>query len=214
MYSREELNKTLLRLCREEPLGRMTLLDLGCGSGALTLALARFARKVIGVDNSYAALEEAARKAEAMGITNAKFVLGDAYTLDYSALGSFDMICAHLFMDEEIIRNASIALGGGAPFVFACLHPDNLKELKVRSRFSFAQDEMDVLLKKAGFDVEYLEAERETLVFNSSMEALEYFKNAKARWKKSGRWANLRNYLRQGGLSFTKAVLVVKARRV
>lgn len=214
MTPRDEVSRTLLRLCREDPLINMTLLDLGCGSGALTLALARDARGIIGVDSSPAAIEEARGKAKTRGIENARFVLGDAYTMNYSALGSFDMITAHLFMAKEIIEKAGGALSRGSPFAFACLHHDHLEELGVRSRFSFAEDEMEALLKKAGFRIEYLKAEKETLEFKSRPEALEYFEKAKARWGKSGRWGNLLRYLDQGGRTLTKAVLVVKARRV
>jgi 2-polyprenyl-3-methyl-5-hydroxy-6-metoxy-1,4-benzoquinol methylase len=54
------------------------VLDVGCGNGALTLDLARRAREVVGVDQNARSIEEARRRAQAAGIVNARFVVGDA----------------------------------------------------------------------------------------------------------------------------------------
>jgi SAM-dependent methyltransferase len=50
------------------------VLDLGCGHGELSLALARGARTVIGVDRDPAYLRLATELAEERGVTNARFV--------------------------------------------------------------------------------------------------------------------------------------------
>jgi len=53
-----------------------TVLDLGCGTGAITLALAADAERVIGRDVSEGMLEQARRKAEEAGIENVEFAEG------------------------------------------------------------------------------------------------------------------------------------------
>ena len=54
------------------------MLDLYCGVGTITLALARAAGKVIGVEVVEAAVEDARRNAKRNGIQNAEFFCGDA----------------------------------------------------------------------------------------------------------------------------------------
>ena len=44
------LSDTLLRLIREEPLRERTVLDVGCGNGRLTFALAEEVGRIIGID--------------------------------------------------------------------------------------------------------------------------------------------------------------------
>ncbi|MCL9813266.1 class I SAM-dependent methyltransferase [Natranaeroarchaeum aerophilus] len=56
-----------------EPDGEETLLDLGAGTGAISLALAEDAGRVIGRDVSEGMLEQARRKASDRGVTNVEF---------------------------------------------------------------------------------------------------------------------------------------------
>lgn len=65
-------------LAAAAPTGSETVLDLYCGTGTLTLILARAAREVVGVESVDAAVEAARRNAERNGITNARFVAGEA----------------------------------------------------------------------------------------------------------------------------------------
>lgn len=57
----------------EGSLGRVA--DFGCGTGRLTIPLARRAEHAVGVDVSEGALREARRNAEAEGVANTSFVL-------------------------------------------------------------------------------------------------------------------------------------------
>lgn len=54
------------------------VLDLYCGAGTISLALARAAREVIGVEVVQAAVDDANAAAAANGIANARFFAGDA----------------------------------------------------------------------------------------------------------------------------------------
>src|SRR2546429_173976 len=71
------------------------VLDVGCGSGATTLAAAASAEHVAGVDLSQPLVEPARRRAHAAMITNAEFVIADAQTHDFAA-GTFDRLISQL----------------------------------------------------------------------------------------------------------------------
>lgn len=58
-----------------------TVADVGSGSGASTIALARIARQVIGVEIEDAMRELAERRAHEQGIGNVRFLKGDARAL-------------------------------------------------------------------------------------------------------------------------------------
>lgn len=58
--------------------GEESVLDLYCGIGTITLALARRVKKVIGVEIVPQAIEDAKRNAKLNGIENAEFICADA----------------------------------------------------------------------------------------------------------------------------------------
>ena len=58
--------------------GEETVLDLYCGAGTITLALARQAKRVIGAEIVPEAIENAKENARVNGIDNAEFFCGDA----------------------------------------------------------------------------------------------------------------------------------------
>ncbi len=58
--------------------GRETALDLYCGAGTITLALARRAARVIGAEIVPEAIENAVENARTNGVDNAEFFCGDA----------------------------------------------------------------------------------------------------------------------------------------
>lgn len=58
--------------------GREQVLDLYCGIGTISLFLARQAAQVIGIEWTREAVEDARENAERNGVTNARFIAGDA----------------------------------------------------------------------------------------------------------------------------------------
>lgn len=64
--------------------GKGKLLDLGCGTGELTLPLAKFFEKVVGVDPSEDMLAEAKLKALQQGIFNIRWIESKAEDIDQS----------------------------------------------------------------------------------------------------------------------------------
>ena len=58
--------------------GNERVLDVYCGAGTISLALARRAREVVGIEAVEPAVDDARRNAKRNGITNARFACGDA----------------------------------------------------------------------------------------------------------------------------------------
>jgi ubiquinone/menaquinone biosynthesis C-methylase UbiE len=80
------------------------VLDVGCGSGATTLAAAATAERAVGVDLSEPLVELARRRARDARIANAEFVTADAQTHDFAA-GAFDVLISRfglMFFDDPV----------------------------------------------------------------------------------------------------------------
>lgn len=81
-----------------------SLLDVGCGCGALTLAAARIAESAVGLDISAPLTEVASGRARTAQIDNVEFVVADAQTYDF-APGSFDLVVSQfgvMFFDDPV----------------------------------------------------------------------------------------------------------------
>src|SRR5207344_113426 len=96
-------------LVTAEPLGELTVLDVGTGTGRVALALAPLARHVVGVDRDAGAIDEARRRAAAAGHVNVEYVVGDVESSEYAAFGP-DLVTAHLCMSDAIVERAARAL--------------------------------------------------------------------------------------------------------
>ncbi len=122
-YDRQLEPFTHALLERVGPDADRVVLDVGCGSGATTLAAAASAERVIGVDLSQPLVELARRRAQAATIANAEFVIADAQTHDFAA-GTFDLLISQfglMFFDDPVraftnIRR-SLRAGSRAAFV-------------------------------------------------------------------------------------------------
>jgi SAM-dependent methyltransferase len=98
--------------------GRGRLLDVGCGPGVLALLLADRFAEVIGLDADAGMLREAARRADAMQIGNARWVRAQAEALPLE-LGRFDVVSfgqSFHWMDRPRVAAAvrGMLLPGGA----------------------------------------------------------------------------------------------------
>ncbi len=154
------------------------VLDVGCGSGATTLAAAASAERVVGVDLSQPLVELARRRARVARITNAEFVIADAQTHDFVA-GTFDLLISQfglMFFDDPVraftnIRHALTTDGRAAFVCWQGLHANEWLMLiadavrrhaelpefggQIRGPGMFAlcrPDEITTLLGAAGFD--------------------------------------------------------------
>lgn len=201
-----------LDLLTAEPLGELTVLDVGTGSGRLALALAPFCRAVVGVDRDARLIDEARKKAVATGVTNARFVVGDVEVEEYAPFKP-DMVVAYLCLSDAIAERAARVLTPGRVFAFVAFHGDQWKETGRPSRFAYGEVGVKRLLKRAGFAVEHLAVEREVQQFETVEQGLAAAVALREKWKADGRWFRYVKFLEEGGRTLTRAHLVVKARR-
>ena len=83
----------------------LVLADIGCGTGSLTFELARFAKKVIGVDLSPEMLRRARDVAKEKKLRNVDFRLGDALKLPLesnSVDAGFAVMVLHFLPDPKL----------------------------------------------------------------------------------------------------------------
>jgi ubiquinone/menaquinone biosynthesis C-methylase UbiE len=123
-YDRQLEPFTRALLERAGPHANQVVLDVGCGSGATTIAAAASAERVVGIDLSRPLVELARRRAQAATIANAEFVIADAQTHDFAA-GTFDVLISRfglMFFDDPVraFTNLRRALRPGGRAAFVC----------------------------------------------------------------------------------------------
>jgi len=210
------LSATLLRLILEEPLHERTVLDVGCGDGRLTFALANRARAIVGIDRSLETIEKARQRTSTLGLDHVTFRCCDAESIDYRTLGPIDLVVANLCMSDAILRRAAAALTHGRCIVFAAFHRDQWKESGRVSRYAYAETQLEAALSESGFEPLHLGVEQEVLSFATPDEGLAYLEETglTAKWRTDGRWEGFLRHLRGGGKELTiRARVIVKARR-
>lgn len=76
---------------------QMTVLDIGCGAGGYSIALAPYVKRVVGCDLSPKMIEAACARAEAEQVENVSFICDDFATCAFDDVtdGSFDIVFAH-----------------------------------------------------------------------------------------------------------------------
>jgi 2-polyprenyl-6-hydroxyphenyl methylase/3-demethylubiquinone-9 3-methyltransferase len=89
-----DLNPLRTRLVSEwtRPAGR-TCVDVGCGGGLLTEALARAGARMTGIDLSRAAIEVASLHRLESGLGDIRYLVTDAASLAAEEPGAFDVVC-------------------------------------------------------------------------------------------------------------------------
>ena len=123
------------------PEGSERAIDVGCGAGALALALAPLVGEVVGVDRVPELLELARQRAPG----NAQFVEGDATALPFDS-ASFDLAGTlrtlhHVRRPELVIAElARVARPGGRVLVVDQLAPVDPLEAYPVDRFERARD--------------------------------------------------------------------------
>jgi SAM-dependent methyltransferase len=167
---------------------------------------------VVGVDRDVEALEEARRRAAAMGAANVEFVASDAEREEYARFAP-DLVVAHLCVSDAIVERAARALAPGHVLAFAAFHAEQWRETGRRSRFAYDEGQVSALLERTGFALEGLAVDREVQRFGSVEEGLAAAVSLQERWRADGRWFHFIRFLEEGGRTLTRAHLVVKARR-
>jgi SAM-dependent methyltransferase len=115
MTSAETLG-ALIELVPED--GQARWIDVACGPGVISRAMANRVGSVNGVDLTPAMIEEAERRAREEGVDNVSFALGDATALDYPD-ASFDGAITRLSLhhipapDRVVAEMARVVRPGG-----------------------------------------------------------------------------------------------------
>jgi len=201
-----------LDLLAQEPLDRSRILDVGCGAGRLSLALAPAAKSVVGLDREASLIQEARRRAADAHLANVEFHEADV-EVDFYERWRPDLVTAHLCASDAIIERAARALAPGACLAMVSFHVDQWKETGKVSRFAYDEMRMRITLESHGFAVEALDVEREVRRFDSVEEGLATAVGLEYRWKADGRWFRYIAFLESGGRTLTRSHLLVKARR-
>ena len=201
-----------LDLLAREPLDRSRILDVGCGAGRLSLALAPAAKWVVGLDREAPLIQEARQRAAAAHLANVEFHEADVEADSYEGWRP-DLITAHLCASDAIIERAARALAPGACLAMVSFHVDQWKETGKVSRFAYDETRMRAALESRGFAVEALEVERDVRRFDSVEEGLAAAVGLEDRWRADGRWFRYIAFLESGGRTLTRSHLLVKARK-
>jgi SAM-dependent methyltransferase len=201
-----------LALLAAEPLDRSRVLDVGCGSGRLSLGLAPASKWVVGLDRDAGAIAEARRRAQATSIANVEFHEADVERDAYTSWEP-DLVTAHLCASDAIAERAAAVLQPGHCLAMVAFHVDQWKETGRVSRFAYDEGRMRSVLEGRGFVVEALEVDREVRQFGSVEEGLAAAVGLEDRWKADGRWFRYIAFLESGGRTLTRSHLIVKARR-
>lgn len=111
---------------------KVNVLDVGCGAGFLTNALALEKHHVTGVDVSQSSLEIAKKYDQTQSV---KYQFGNAYALPFEQ-DEFDVVCAmdileHIDHPERLIHEASRILRPGGLFFFHTFNRNLLSNLVI-----------------------------------------------------------------------------------
>ncbi len=125
---RNVYNLFLRRVLRRYLFPDAGMLELGCGTSTLSVALSPYAKKIVGLDNSPAALVLSKRNAESAGAHNMEFVLGDCRRVPFDQV--FDFVWSNGLLEHfddplEIARQhfKAVRPGGtalmGVPYYYS-----------------------------------------------------------------------------------------------
>ena len=174
--------------------GSETVFEAGCGTGYATALLARRSARVLAVDLSEAMLSEAQARIRSQGISNVRFVAGDAVAA-LGTEGQFDRIFSSWVLGyiplAKFFKAASQVLtkGGQLAFIvhkensprqpleiFAELVAEEPTALLRRVAFDFPRDlnHVRVLLESAGLKIEALWEDNIVFRYNSAEKVLEH----------------------------------------
>ena len=83
-----------------------TVLDVACGPGLITCAVARIAHHVTGIDITPAMIDEARKRQQSMGLMNMEWKIGDVTPLPFAG-SSFSAVITrysfHHFLEPETV---------------------------------------------------------------------------------------------------------------
>jgi SAM-dependent methyltransferase len=81
-------------LTQKRAFADLRVLDLACGEGGHSIALAKAGAEVVGIEGRDLYIERASFVADVLGVPNVRFIKGDVRKVDTEALGKFDVVIA------------------------------------------------------------------------------------------------------------------------
>jgi ArsR family transcriptional regulator len=141
----------------------MVIADVGCGTGSLTFELARFARTVIGIDQSREMLQRAKSTARSRNIQNVEFRIGNALKLPLkprSFDAAFSVMVLHFLPEPEraISELCRIVRPGGTVVVLDLVRHQQewMRDQMAHRWLGFDRESVESWFGKAGVtDVKY-----------------------------------------------------------
>lgn len=114
----------------------LDVVDFGCGTGVLSVELARWAKHVTAIDRSGVALDAAKARAKREGLTNIAFVEADLHALPKS-VGGKDLVVIsqslhHVDQPARVLETAARVLKPGGRLVVLELMPHDEQWVKSR----------------------------------------------------------------------------------
>ena len=206
------ISPRFLALLDAERLASKRVLDVGCGWGRLTLALAGKAAWVVGLDRDGALIREGRERAAAAGIANVEFHEADVERDEY-AVWTPEVVTAHLCASDAIVERAARALPPAGCLGMVAFHVDQWRETGKVSRFAYDEPRMIAALRRAGLVPIAVEVDAEVTRFASVEEGLAAAVALADRWKQDGRWHRYIAFLESGGRTLTRSHLIVVARK-
>ena len=142
----------------EALLPALEVADFGCGSGHLSVAMARWAKRVTAVDKSESALQRARKRAAREGLKNIRFVRDDLERLSLAS-ESIDLVLVsqslhHVEHPERVLSEAHRVLRPRGQVVVLELLPHRETWVKARlghQWLGFVPNALKRWLKSAGF---------------------------------------------------------------
>lgn len=147
-------------------------LDLACGPGTFTIALARRTRRVFGLDLTPAFLQLARKRASEQGLGNVRLLCADATAMPIRS-GSFDVAVSgysfhHMREPLRALRELARVLGPGGRVALADIYAPDGCDPEVGDRIERVRDESHVhtftpaefcrTLEMAGFGIRETES--------------------------------------------------------
>jgi malonyl-CoA O-methyltransferase len=151
VYAKVQKEVAAMILERIDPLlsgGGLTL-DLGCGTGYLSLPLLQMGIGTVGIDFSSSMINVARRKAEERGLEHDAFHVADSASLPFKK-NTFELVVSSLMYQwvwglEEGFQEVSRVLKPDGFFAFTILGKDSLKELRISYKEASERLERDGL---------------------------------------------------------------------
>jgi ArsR family transcriptional regulator len=140
-------------------LPRLKVADFGCGTGTLSVAVARWAERVTAIDSNPDALSEARHRAQREGVQNIEFLQEDLHKLSLRT-GSQDLVVAsqslhHVSRPEEVLSEAHRILRRKGRIVVLELmtHREEwVKERLGHQHLGFEPQALKATLQRLGFE--------------------------------------------------------------